>query len=177
MVRRQPDSVRFASAGAGTLTHLVAATLNLRLGASMLHVPYRGTGPAMTDIIGGKIDIFFSDSSALGAVQQQQARLLAVTTARRWDQVPDTPALAERVPGIDAANWYGMAAPPGTPAPILRQLYDQVARALARDEVRAAIRRVGFDLAPLPPQEFADFVRAETANWAPVIRAANIQTE
>ena len=84
LVRRQPELVRFASAGTGTLTHLTAATLNLRLGARMLHVPYRGTGPAMTDIIGGKIDIFCSDSSALGAVQQGQARLLAVTTARRW---------------------------------------------------------------------------------------------
>lgn len=177
MVRSRPGSVNFASAGPGTLTHLVAETVNLRLGADMTHVPYRGTGPAMTDIMGSKVDIFFSDSSALGLVEQKRARILAVTTGQRWARVPDTPALAELVPGIDAANWYGMAAPPNTPAPIRREIYDQIARALARDEIRTAIRRVGFDPAPLPPDEFAEFVRAEVAGWTPIIRAAGIKVE
>ena len=92
--------------------------------------------------------------------------------------MPDTPAQAEQVPGsIDAANWYGMAAPPGTPAPVLQQLHEHIAAALGREEVRAAIRRVGFDPALLAPAPFADFVRAETAAWAPIIQAANIQPE
>jgi tripartite-type tricarboxylate transporter receptor subunit TctC len=112
LVRRQPDLIRFASGGVGTATHLAGELMNLRLGTRMLHIPYRGTAPALTDIVAGNADIFFSDSSAWPMVQQGQMRLLGVTSAAPWATSPDTPPINRLVPDFDISNWYGMIAPP-----------------------------------------------------------------
>lgn len=177
LVKQKPDAIRFASGGVGTVTQLAAELVNLRLRIRMVHVPYRGTGPAMTDLIAGNVDIFFSDTSALGAVQQDQVRLLAVSSGTRWSHMPDVPSMAEAIPGYDIANWYGVVAPPGTPDGILTQLQQEIAKVLAKPEVAEALRRIGFDPAPLSPKEFAEFVRNEYATWTEVVHAAHIKVE
>lgn len=177
LVRRQPDAIRFASGGVGTATHLAGELLNLRLGVRMLHVPYRGTAPALTDLVAGTVDIFFSDASALPMVQQGTLRLLGVTTAVPWDQIPDAPPIASVVPGFEVSNWYGVVAPPGTPAPIRQRLAAELARILARPEIAQRLKGLGFAPAPMPPDDFAAFIRNEIATWRDVVQAAKIRLD
>ena len=177
LLRRAPDAVRFASGGVATGTHMAGELLNLRLGARMVHVPYRGTAPAITDMIAGNVDVFFSDTSAWPMAQQGQVRLLAVSTAQRWTVSPDTPSMADAVPGFDIANWYGVIAPPATPEALRARLSTALAQVLARADIQAALLRQGFQSAHLPPAPFADFIRAETGVWRGVVQAANIRAE
>lgn len=177
LVKREPDAIRFASGGVGTGTHLAGELLNLRLGTRMVHVPYRGTGPALTDLVAGNVDIFFSDASAWPMVQQGELRLLAVSPATRWAASPDTPTVGSVVPDFDVSNWYGVAAPPGTPEAIQARLAADIANILARPEVVEMLSRVGFDAAPMPPAEFAAFVRRELETWRSVVQAANIRAD
>jgi tripartite-type tricarboxylate transporter receptor subunit TctC len=177
LARRQPDGIRFASGGVGTVTHLAGELMNLRLGTRMVHVPYRGTGPALTDLIANNVDIYFSDSSAWPMVQQGQLRLLAVSTAVRWATSPDTPPVASVVPDFDISNWYGVIAPPETPAAIRERLAVEIGRILARPEVVEVLGRLGFQPAPMASSAFAAFVRTELDTWRAVVRAANIQVE
>lgn len=175
LVKREPEAIRFASGGVGTGTHLAGELMNLRLGTRMVHVPYRGTGPALTDLIAGNVDIFFSDTSAWPMVQQGQLRLLAVSSAARWAASPQTPPVGSVVRDFDISNWYGMVAPPGTPDPIRARLAAEVATIIARPEVVEMLTRIGFDAAPMPPAAFAAFVRTEMETWRAVVQAANIR--
>jgi tripartite-type tricarboxylate transporter receptor subunit TctC len=177
LVQRQPDLIRFASGGVGTATHLAGELMNLRLGTRMLHIPYRGTAPALTDIVAGNADIFFSDSSAWPMVQQGQMRLLGVTSAAPWATSPDTPPINSLVPDFDISNWYGVIAPPETPLAIRERLAAEIARILGRGEVREMLGRIGFEPAPMVPADFGAFVRKETEIWRAVVKAANIQAE
>ena len=149
----------------------------LRLGARMLHIPYRGTAPALTDLVAGNADIFFSDSSAWPMVQQGQIRLLGVTSAARWTTSPDTPAINSLVPDFDISNWYGVIAPPETPLAIRERLAAEIFRILGRVEMREMLGRIGFEPAPMAPAKFDAFVRSETEIWRTVVKAANIQPE
>ncbi|WP_198377006.1 Bug family tripartite tricarboxylate transporter substrate binding protein [Neoroseomonas rubea] len=177
LLRRQPDAIRFASGGVGTGTHLAAELMNLRLGVRMVHVPYRGTAPALTDLVAGNVDIFFSDTSAWPMVRQGQVRLLAVSSAAAWASSPTTPPVGSAVPEFDISNWYGLVAPPGTPAPIRERLSAELATILARAEVATVLGRIGFDPAPMAPDAFAAFVRAELETWRAVVQAANIRAD
>lgn len=177
LVRRQPDKIRFASGGVGTATHLAGELMNLRLGTQMVHVPYRGTAPALTDLIANNVDIFFSDSSAWPMVQQGQLRLLGVSSAARWTTSPETPPIASLVPEFDIANWYGMVAPPETPLPIRERMAVEIARILARKETEEMLARIGFQSMPMAPAAFAGFVRQELETWRAVVKAANIPIE
>jgi tripartite-type tricarboxylate transporter receptor subunit TctC len=177
LVRRQPDLIRFASGGVGTATHLAGELMNLRLGTRMLHVPYRGTGPALTDLVAGNVDIFFSDSSAWPMVQQGQLRLLGITSATRWATSPDTPPINNVVSNFDISNWYGVIAPPDTPLAIRERLASEIARILARAEVGEMLGRIGFQPAPMATVDFGNFVRNETETWRAVVKAANLQPE
>ncbi|MBW6399183.1 tripartite tricarboxylate transporter substrate binding protein [Roseomonas sp. HJA6] len=177
LVKREPDAIRFASGGVGTGTHLAGELMNLRLGTRMVHVPYRGTGPALTDLVAGNVDIFFSDASAWPMVQQGQLRLLAVSSAARWATSPDTPSVGSQVPDFDISNWYGIIAPPGTPDPIRAKLAEEIAKVLARPEIVTVLNRIGFDAAPMPPAAFAAFVRTELETWRAVVQAANIRAD
>jgi tripartite-type tricarboxylate transporter receptor subunit TctC len=177
LVRRQPDKIRFASGGVGTATHLAGELMNLRLDTQMVHVPYRGTAPALTDLIANNVDIFFSDSSAWPMVQQGQLRLLGVSSAARWTTSPETPPIASLVPEFDIANWYGMVAPPETPLPIRERMAAEIARILARKETEEMLARIGFQSMPMAPVAFAGFVRQELETWRAVVKAANIPIE
>ncbi|MEO3475566.1 tripartite tricarboxylate transporter substrate-binding protein [Roseomonas sp. CAU 1739] len=174
LLKREPDAIRFASGGVGTGTHLAGELMNLRLGVRMVHVPYRGTGPALTDLVAGNVDIFFSDASAWPMVQQGQLRLLAVSSASSWATSPQTPSVGTAVQGFDISNWYGIIAAAGTPEPIRARLAAEIAKVLARPEVAEMLGRIGFDAAPMPPAEFAAFVRTELETWRAVVQAASI---
>ena len=177
LVKREPDAIRFASGGVGTGTHLAGELMNLRLGARMVHVPYRGTAPALTDLVAGNVDIFFSDTSAWPMVQQGQLRLLAISSAARWATSPQTPSVGSAVPDFDIANWYGIIAPHGTPEPIRARLAAEIATILARPAIAEMLGRIGFDAAPMPPADFAGFMRAELDTWKAVVQAANIRAD
>ncbi|MBR0648162.1 tripartite tricarboxylate transporter substrate binding protein [Roseomonas terrae] len=177
LIKRQPDAIRFASGGVGTGTHLAGELMNLRLGTNMVHVPYRGTGPALTDLIAGNVDIFFSDSSAWPMVQQGQLRLLAVSSATPWAASPQTPSVGAEVPNFDISNWYGIVSAPDTPEPIRNRLAADIAKVLARPEIQEMLGRLGFDAAPMPPVPFAAFVRNELETWRAVVQAANIRAD
>jgi tripartite-type tricarboxylate transporter receptor subunit TctC len=177
LLRRRPEAFRYASGGVGTGQHLAGALLNLRAGARMTHVPYRGTGPAMADLIAGNVDIHFGDTSVWPAAQQGQVRLLAVSSKARWPEAPEVPSVGDAVPDFDISNWYGVVAPPETPAALRDLLHAEIARLLARPEVVELLRRIGFEPGPLPPAGFAAFVRAEAATWAAVVQAAGIRAD
>ncbi len=177
LVKREPDAIRFASGGVGTGTHLAGELMNLRLGVRMVHVPYRGTAPALTDLIAGNVDIFFSDTSAWPMVQQGQLRLLAVSSAASWDASPATPSVGSAVQGFDISNWYGIIAPPGTPEPIRARIAADVARIITRPAIVETLQRIGFQPAAMPPAEFAAFVRTEVETWRAVVQAANIRAD
>lgn len=177
LLHRQPEAIRYASGGVGTGQHLAGALLNLRTGARMTHVPYRGTGPAMADLIAGNVDIHFGDTSVWPAAQQGQVRLLAVSSKARWSEAPEVPSVGDAVPDFDIANWYGVVAPPETPVAVRGLLHAAIAKLLAKPEVVDLLRRIGFEPGPLPPAEFAAFVRAEAETWAGVVRTAGIRAD
>jgi len=177
LVKREPDRIRFASGGVGTGTHLAGELVNLRLGVRMVHVPYRGTGPALADLVAENVDIYFSDASVWPMVQQGQLRLLAVSSSTPWATSPQTPSVGSVVPDFDTANWYGVTAPPGTPDAIRAQLAGEIAKIVVRPEIAEMLRRIGFEPAPMPPAQFAAFVRTELETWRSVVRAANIRAD
>jgi len=175
--RARPEAVRFGSGGIGSSTHLSLELMNLRLGVRMLHVPYRGTTPLLTDLAAGQVDLGFSDAAGWPLVEQGVLRLLAVSTAEPWARSPATPALDGRLGSFRVNNWYGLAAPPGLPAPILARLEVETARALALPRVGGAYAGSGFTAAPMPETQFRPYLAGEIALWKDVIEAAGIERE
>ncbi len=175
LVRAQAEGVRFASGGPGTGTHMTGELFALRAGGKMLHVPYRGAAPALTDLVAGQVDLYFSDSSALPFVRQGQLRALAVTTRERWAGLPEVPALAETLDGFDIANWNGVSAPPGTPASVVARLAEVFRAGLADPTVAPRLEAAGFENSFLAGASLAEFIRAESGVWAEVIRTAGIR--
>ncbi|MBR0650882.1 tripartite tricarboxylate transporter substrate binding protein [Roseomonas terrae] len=173
-MRQRPDSVRFASAGVGTSTHLGIEWLNQKLGTRTEPVHYRGAAPALTDIYARNADVLISDATAWPLVQQGRLRLLAVSSAERWAPSPGTPTIAEAVPGVSFDNWYGLIAPGGVPAPVTERMAAESARALARPEVIERLEASGFTPAPLAGPAFAARLRTEAENWRGVLAAGNI---
>lgn len=174
LVKRAPDQIRFASAGVGTATHLSAELFNSRLGARMTHIPYRGTAPILADLIAGNVDIYFSDTSALPMAQDGRVRLLAVSSSTPWIEAPEVPPVATRIPAFDVLNWYGLAAPADTPAPVRDTLARAITEVLGKREVVEGLRRMGFQAGPMTPEAFTSFVRDEIRTWGSLIRSAGI---
>jgi tripartite-type tricarboxylate transporter receptor subunit TctC len=175
LAKRQ--ELRYASGGAGTSQHLTGELFNQMAGLRMLHVPYRGTGPALNDLAAKVVDVYFGDPATLAVINGGNARAMAVTSPARWPLLPDAPAVAEGVPGYESENWYGLAAPAGTPPAILRPLHAAVMKVM-RDP--ATVRR--FDEAGLHPavmelDEYVAFLRADSARWEGVVRRGNIRID
>jgi tripartite-type tricarboxylate transporter receptor subunit TctC len=175
--RARPEQVRFGSGGIGSSTHLALELMNVRMGVQMLHVPYRGTTPLLTDLASGNVDVGFSDAAGWPMVEQGTLRLLAVSTAEAWPRSAATPVLDGRLGEFRVNNWYGLVAPPGLPAPILARLEAVSAEALALPRVREAYATSGFTAAPMPHARFQPFLAGEVALWNSVIDAAKIERE
>lgn len=169
--RAAPGTLNYSSSGVGGSGHLGGALFDRMAGVQTVHVPYRGGGPAMTDLVAGKVDFSFSTAStALPQVEAGKLRLLAVPNLRRSALLPDTPAVSETLPGFDVANWNALVGPKGLPRPVVERANAAMRRALAAPEVAASLRRHGVEPTPSSPEELARFIREERAKWAPIVR-------
>lgn len=174
--KAHPGKLNFASAGTGTTTHLCGELFKMMTDVDMVHVPYRGMAPALTDLMGGRVQLSFG--TAAGTVEFVKAgklRALAVTTKSRSDVLPDVPTVAEFVPGFEGSTWYGLGAPRKTPVEIVGKLNEEVNGALADPKMRRHLADLAGAVLPGSPVEFGAFIESETEKWANVIRAANVK--
>ena len=170
--------IDYASGGVGTIGQIAAEQLNVLAGLRLTHVPYKGTAPLLTDVIGGVVPITFSDPSAKALIDSGKLRLLAQTSAKRSRLFPDTPTMAEAgVPGYDLSNWYGMVAPAATPTAVVNKLNAALVQVMALPEVRNQLAGAGMEAVSSTPAGFGDHMAKERARWAALITKANIRAE
>ena len=170
--------VTMASAGTGSGPHVAGELFKTLTGVNMVHVPYRGDAPAITDLLGGQVQVYFSSlPGSIEYIRADKLRALAVTTAARSEALPDVPSLGEFVPGYEASQWNGVGAPKNTPAQITDILNREINAALADAKIRARINELGSTVFPSSPGEFGKFIADETEKWGKVVRAANIKAE
>jgi tripartite-type tricarboxylate transporter receptor subunit TctC len=167
------------SSGVGGTGHLAVELFNLQAGTRITHVPYKGGGPAMIDLLAGNIQLIFATAaSSIAHIKAGKARALAVTTAKRSALVPDLPTVAEAgLKGFEANNWNAFLVPAGTPRPIINRLNKELSAALLAPDIKDFLFKQGLDAAPGTPEALAKYMRSEYAKWAKVIKAAGIQTE
>jgi tripartite-type tricarboxylate transporter receptor subunit TctC len=177
--RARPGQLNYASAGVGTNPHLSMELFLAMTGLKMIHVPYKGAGPGLVDTVAGHVSVMTpSIISGLPHVRGGRLRALGVTSAKRAGGVPDIPTIAEAgVPGYDAVQWFGVLAPTATPRTIVVRLHGEIVRVLQAADVRGRLSADGADPVGSSPEEFAAFMRAETAKWAKVVKDAGIQPE
>jgi tripartite-type tricarboxylate transporter receptor subunit TctC len=177
-VKAHPGKVNMASAGNGTTGHIFGELFKFMAGVNMLHVPYRGGAPALTDLLGGQVQVYFGPiSESLEHVRAGKLRALAVTTATRWEALPDIPAVGEFVPGYDASGWYGIGAPKGTPLEVIDQLNMQINAGLADPKMKVRVAEMGETTISTSPADFGKLIAEETDKWGKLIRAASIKAE
>jgi tripartite-type tricarboxylate transporter receptor subunit TctC len=177
--KANPGKLTFASPGSGSSVHLAGELLKLRTGAQITHVPYKGSGPAISDLVGGHVlSAFENSTSIVPQIKTGRVRAIAVTTARRAASFPDLPTIAEAgVPGYEVSSWQALFAPAGTPREIALRLNAAVRRVLALPDVREKLLGLDCEPADMTPGQFADFVEVETVKWAAVVKAARITAE
>ena len=176
--KANPGAISMASPGNGTSAHLSGELLKMLAGINMLHVPYRGDAPALTDLLGGQVQVdFASVASAIAFIKAGKLRALAVTTAARSEALPDVPAVGEFVMGYEASAFFGVGAPRNTPAEIVEKLNKQINDGLADPGMKSRFADIGAMVLPLSPAGFGKLIAAETEKWGKVIRAANIKAE
>jgi tripartite-type tricarboxylate transporter receptor subunit TctC len=170
--RAQPGRIDFASSGNGSSQHLVGALFNAMAGVELNHVPYKGSGPAMQDLLAAQIGVSFAGvPNVLGHVRAGKLKALAVTTARRWSELPEVPTLSEAgVPGYDATLWLSISGPAGLPAPIVQRLQAEIGKALLDAELQASFRAAGVEAVAMVQPELAGYMRAEYEKWGRVVR-------
>lgn len=176
MVRAKPGAINYSSAGVGTSGFLAGEMLKQTLKLDMMHVAYKGPAPAMSDLLGGRLDMVFT-SSAASLVAAGKLRVLAATSEKRSPVYPDVPALSEVAPNVQAVSWVGLSAPASTPAAIVQRLEREVLAALNDPAMRTRLSdpSLGMTLQPLGSEKFLEFIQNELRVWAPVIKTANIQ--
>jgi tripartite-type tricarboxylate transporter receptor subunit TctC len=176
--KANPRKINLASSGIGTGNHLAGELFNMLAGVEMVHVPYRGAGPAMTDLIGGQVQVMFvAPVVTIEQIAAGKVRALAVTTATRADVMPDLPAVAEFVPGYESSVWFGIMAPKGTPAEIVLRLNREINAGLADPALRGKIDALGGGIAASSPADFGRLIAVETEKWGKVVRFAGIKPE
>jgi tripartite-type tricarboxylate transporter receptor subunit TctC len=176
--KANPGKVNMASSGIGTSVHLSGALFMMMTGAEMVHVPYRGAAPALTDMLANQVQVMFDNlPSSIGHIQAGRLRALAVTTAERSKALPDVPTVAETVPGYEASAWFGMAVPKGTPRAVIDKLNHEINAALADPAMQAKFAEIGGILIPGTPEDFGKIVAAETEKWSKVVKATGATAE
>jgi tripartite-type tricarboxylate transporter receptor subunit TctC len=172
-------SLSAGSSGIGATGHLAIELFNLMAGVKLVHVPYKGGGPAMGDLVGGQVQLIFATLASAGPqIRADRIRGLAVTTTKRSSLMPELPTLSESgLTGFDANNWYGLLAPAKTPRPIIDRLNAEVAKILAMPEVRSVLANQGLDPAPGTPEQFGAYIRSERLKWAKVIKESGAKAE
>ena len=176
--KANPGKVNWASSGNGTSIHLSGELFKLMTGTDLVHVPYRGSAPALTDMIGGQVQVMFDNMpSSIEFIRAGKLRALAVTTAVRSEALPDVPVLADTVPGYEASAWFGVGVPKGTPTAIIEKLNREVNLALADPKIKAKLTELGGVLMPGTPADFGKTIAEETDKWAKVVNAAGVKIE
>jgi tripartite-type tricarboxylate transporter receptor subunit TctC len=170
--KSRPGEIDFASSGNGSAQHLVGALFNAMAGVQLNHVPYKGSGPAMQDLVGGQVAVSFAGiPNVLSPVRGGKLRVLAVTGARRWPELPEVPTLAEAgVAGYEATLWLGLVGPAALPADIVQRLHAETAKALQDAELQRQFRSAGVEAATMGPREFDAYIRAEHEKWGRVVK-------
>jgi tripartite-type tricarboxylate transporter receptor subunit TctC len=176
--KANPGAINMASAGIGNTTHLAGELFMMLTGVKLTHVPYRGGAPAVTDLLGGQVQVYYDGiSGSLEYVRTGKLRALAVTSPMRADVLPDVPSLSESVPGYDVTGWYGIGAPKDTPAEIVGKLNAEINAGLADPKLKARLADLGYVTFPTSPAVFGNFIAAETEKWARVVKFAGIKPE
>src|SRR5262245_28508142 len=178
LLRKNPGKFAFASSGQGTSLHLSGEMFKVMTKTDMLHIPYKGGGPATSDVIAGVVQMTFGNMpTVLPHARAGRVRAVAVTSLERWFTAPEIPAIAETVPGFQAMSWHGLAFPAGTPPAIVEKLSAAVQAAMATAEMKDKYAAGGSRATAMTPQQFAAFIREDTERWAPVIRASGARVE
>jgi len=176
--KANPDKVNMGSAGSGSAPHLAGALFSFLAGIKMVHVPYRGQGPALADLLSGQVQVFFATTPGMtDFIRSGKLRALAVTTASRAEVLPDLPTVGEFVPGYEASQWYGLGAPKNTPAEIVDKLNKEINAALIDARMKARFAEIGGAALVGSPAEFGKLIADETEKWARVIKFAGIKAE
>src|SRR5690242_1950812 len=177
--KANPGKVNFGSAGAGTASHITGESFARAAGITLVHIPYKGTGPALSDLLGGHIPMAFAPIPATHAnVTAGYLRALAVTSASRNSLLPEVPTMIEAgLSSFEASLYYGLVAPAGTPPPIIERLNVELQAALASDEVKKQLALDGTEITPSTPQEYADFIDRDERKWAELVKASGVEPE
>ena len=176
--KANPGKINMASGGSGSPPHLYGELFKSMTGVNMVHVPYRGgAAQALTDLIGGQVQVMFSDSTAIEHIRAGKLHAIAVTSATRSDALPNIPTVGEFVPGYEAGAWIGIGAPRNTPASIVEKLNTEINAGLTDPKMKARFADRGYTMLSGPPSEFGKLIADETEKWGKVIRAANIKPE
>ncbi len=176
--KANPGKINMASPGTGTGPHVAGELFKMAAGIDMVHVPYRGGGPVMTDLLGGQVQVLFGTTSlTIEQIRAGRLRALAVTTAARWEGLPDVPTVGDFLPGYEASSVFGLGAPAATPAEIIDRLNREVNAGLADSRIKARLAELGGTVLPGSPADFGRLMAQETEKWGKVIRAASIKPE
>jgi tripartite-type tricarboxylate transporter receptor subunit TctC len=177
--KANPGKLNFASSGSGTSIHLAGELFKVSTGLTMQHVPYKGSAPALTDLVGGQVQLMFDNlPSALPHIKAGRLRALAVTTAARAPALPEVPTVAESgLPGFEASSWFGLLAPAGTPADVIAKVNGELARWIASPEAKERLLAQGANPAGGTQEDFARHIAAETAKWARVVKASGAKVD
>jgi tripartite-type tricarboxylate transporter receptor subunit TctC len=179
LAKARPGELTFASSGSGAFNHLTGALFSQMTGTKLVHVPYKGGGPAAVALISGEVTMILGEpASIVGFVRSGRVRALAVTGAKRAPGMPELPTIAEAgVPGYEATSWNGMLAPAGTPTDIIKRLNAEFNRIIAAPDMKKRMLDNGYEPVGGPPEKFGELIRAEIAKWAPVVAAAGVKVD
>lgn len=177
--KAKPKTISSASAGNGTSQHMTLELLGFKSGTQFVHVPYKGSGPAIQDVIGGQVDMMFDTTVVAGPhIQSGKVRAIAVSSAKRLESLPNVPTIAESgVPGFEVVSWQGIFVPAGVPKPIIDRLHTEIMKILQTPEMQDRLKGLGMQPSSMTPDQVAAFQKAEVEKWAQVIKAAGIKLE
>ncbi|WP_194723830.1 tripartite tricarboxylate transporter substrate binding protein [Noviherbaspirillum malthae] len=179
LAKKKPGEINFASSGSGSSIHMSGELFKMMTGVDMLHVPYKGSAPAVTDLLGGRVQAMFDNApSALPNVQNGRLRALAITGPKRSEMLPDLPTMVEAgLPGYEVTSWFALVAPANTPRDIIKRLNEEVTKALQTPEMRASLAKLGADPFGTTPEQLKSFVSAETTRWAKVVKTSGAKVD
>ena len=179
LAKSRPGKINFASSGSGTSIHMSAEMFMMLTGVKMVHVPYKGSGPALAGMLGGEVDVMFDNlTSSIGYIKSGKLRALAVTTTTRYPELPDVPTMQEAgVAGYEATAWFGMLMPKGTPRNVVMRMNGEVNKALAHADVKEKLAQQGAVASAWTPEQFGEFIHNEIAKWGKVVKASGAKVE
>jgi tripartite-type tricarboxylate transporter receptor subunit TctC len=179
IAKQRPGALNFGSSGPGATDHLAGEVFNVMAGVKMVHIPYKGGAPAMLDLVAGQVEVVFSTmATAIGAIQGNRIRAIAMTGNQRYERMPQIPTISEGgLKGFEVNNWYGFFAPAGTPKEIVTRLHTETAKALAMADTKTRLLDAGIIGTSSTPEQFNAYIQAETKKWAKVVKDAGIKAD